>query len=81
MSDNMDEPQYDWVTADGQKLRYSEMTTSHIRNCIKMLQRKLDERPLDYGADPSDSDGVYWALLSEERHNEKVANSLDRTIS
>ena len=81
MSDNLDEPDYDWVTADGQKLKYSEMETSHIKNCIKMLERQLEARPPEANADNSDSDGAYWAKVSEDRHNEELANSIEKTIS
>ncbi len=80
MSDNLDQPDYDWVTASGQKLKYSEMGTTHIQNCIKMLERQLSERPPEANADGDDSDGAYWAKISEDRHNERMANSLEKTI-
>lgn len=31
-----------WTTKDGQELKVREMETSHIQNCIKFMQRKLD---------------------------------------
>lgn len=29
-----------WVTADGRPYRISEMSTEHIRNCIKMIYQR-----------------------------------------
>lgn len=81
MIDNLDQPDYDWVTSSGQKLKYSEMEESHIKNCIKMMQRQLEARPPEANADSGDSDGAYWAKVSEDRHNERLANSIERTIS
>jgi hypothetical protein len=30
-----------WVTKDGKRLRVSQMTTSHIINCINKIQRHM----------------------------------------
>lgn len=28
-----------WTTKNGKQIRVSEMTTSHIKNCLRMLER------------------------------------------
>ena len=30
-----------WTTREGKKLKISEMETSHINNCIELLERKI----------------------------------------
>ena len=30
-----------WTTKDGRKLKISEMKTSHILNCIRMMDRQM----------------------------------------
>lgn len=32
-----------WITASGEKLAVRRMTTTHIRNCINMLERNKPE--------------------------------------
>lgn len=32
-----------WTTKDGQKLQLRDMETSHINNCIRMLERDMPE--------------------------------------
>ncbi len=36
-----------WTTKEGVKLEISEMETSHIRNCIKMLTAKMPDHEED----------------------------------
>lgn len=73
--------EYQWETADGKVLKLSEMRASHLQNCIHMLERKLAERPSSWGGpDPDDSDGSYWGQLSEEAHNERVAENIEYSI-
>lgn len=31
-----------WKTKDGKEIKVSDMETSHIENCIKFMQKKLD---------------------------------------
>jgi len=31
-----------WITKDGEILNISDMTTQHIKNCIKMLDREIN---------------------------------------
>ena len=37
-----------WVTKDGKELKISEMETSHIKNCIRFIQKKDDDFFLEY---------------------------------
>lgn len=30
-----------WITCNGTKLKVSEMTDTHIKNCIKMIERSV----------------------------------------
>ena len=50
-----------WETQDGEKLKISAMTTNHIHNCIRMLERKL-ERDTPYSS--SDVDQLAECYLS-----------------
>lgn len=56
-----------WKTREGIKMKPKDMTESHIRNCIAMLQRNIDRaedsRPW-YGGD---ADGAWWAADCEDR--------------
>lgn len=72
-----------WYMKGGKSIAVWDMDVSHIKNCIKMLEKLLKEKPADFGGpDPDDSDGTYWGKLSEERHNaeleEKIHGWLDR---
>lgn len=44
-----------WTTKDGRVLHVKDMTTSHIRNCMKMLG----------GPTTSDPNDIYWAFDAE----------------
>lgn len=72
-----------WYMKGGKSIAVSDMEVSHIKNCIKMFEKLLKQKPVSYGGpDPDDGDGSYWGQLSEERHNElleeKIHNWLDR---
>jgi hypothetical protein len=58
-----------WTTAEGVELKISEMETSHIRNCIKLIQRKWDE--LDEESDylAADGDGLTGVLFVPGREH------------
>lgn len=58
-----------WKTKDGQVLRLSEMSESHIRNCIAMLERTLEKDPGEQ-VYMGDSDYAADAVESENRHND-----------
>lgn len=32
-----------WITASGEKLKIEDMETSHIENCIRMLDKRINE--------------------------------------
>lgn len=36
-----------WVTKDGEEIYITDMTSEHIRNCMKMLERNLEKYPSD----------------------------------
>lgn len=45
-----------WTTIDGKKLKIYEMETSHINNCIRMLEKQVEEL-IDMGEDFIDASG------------------------
>jgi len=47
-----------WITKDGVEIPISQMTTSHIENCIKLMERSGNTHSL-YCA--FDEDGSPWA--------------------
>ena len=69
-----------WKTKDGQILDVKDMTTDHIKNCIKMLETKLDEDPGFY-ADMNDSDGAYACASCEDRINSEIRDYLTTGIN
>ena len=69
-----------WKTKDGKILDVKDMTTDHIKNCLKMLEDKLDEDP-GYFADMNDSDGAYACASCEDRINTDVRTYLNAGIS
>lgn len=68
-----------WVTRDGKKLKLSEMTDTHIANCIALLGRSLAQRPPEQHY-MGDSDFAEDAVEAENRHNERLAASLEKAI-
>jgi hypothetical protein len=62
-----------WITKDGRKLKISKMQTSHILNCIKMMDRQMCaalNKTMAYNdesySEPPDS----WMLIYEALVNE-----------
>lgn len=49
-----------WVTSDGTEIPYDQLSDSHLINCLRMLQRRLDA--LEEKDDGSD----YWVGKIEE---------------
>ena len=69
-----------WKTKDGQILDVKDMTTEHIKNCLKMLETKLDDDP-GFFANMTDSDGVYACASYEDRINSEIRDYLNAGIS
>ena len=76
---DMEMPKNYWITKDGKEINFMDMETSHIKNCIKILQRKLDDRP-PYIPYVGDSDIANDWVESDERHNEEIAEEISVTI-
>lgn len=49
-----------WQTKDGQELEIAEMETSHIQNCIRLIERKWDD--LDPDDDYISAD--HWSQMA-----------------
>lgn len=67
-----------WTTKDGRKLKISEMKTSHILNCIRIMDRqmcaainKAANRNDECYAEPPDSWGQTYQALVEE-YNKRI---------
>lgn len=62
-----------WTTKDGKTLKLRDMETSHIENCIRMLERFLATKPDPYAYGEPDNDTMaYDAFMSEVRHNDQL---------
>ena len=48
-----------WVTKDGKELKIKDMETSHIQNCIKHVNKKINGRQWEYAEE-------YTKLFNEE---------------
>ena len=70
-----------WTTNTGEKLKLSEMTTSHIINCIATLERFIASRPDEgaYGEPDIDSD-AYMEFQSEVRANDRLQEEAEEQI-
>lgn len=66
-----------WTTRDGEVLKISEMTTSHIRNCVAMLDRilcKAINRSYDGEVNvPEEFEQTYFELNEELMKRENLA--------
>lgn len=69
-----------WTTREGKELKISEMETSHIQNCIKMLERLLDQNPnYPIGPEPQDlgmSEVAQDTYEMEVRHNNELEEEI-----
>lgn len=57
----------EWTTEDGRTLKIAEMTTDHIRNCMKMLERISTN---------GDIDNIYFMFEAELERRKKNAERL-----
>ena len=57
-----------WKTKDGAVLNISDMETSHIQNCINMLDRSLNEYNQLHPEDQEDwNNQIKWAEINSKR--------------
>lgn len=68
-----------WRTRAGEYMKIRDMETSHIQNCIRMLERKLTSRPVEQ-VYIGDSDYAEDAVESENRHNEWLTELFSEKI-
>ena len=60
-----------WITQTGEKLKVKEMTTQHIENCIRMLQKHIATKP-ERGYYMGISDyGEEWVEMENRQNDEK----------
>jgi len=69
-----------WTTNNGEKLRVTDMQSSHIQNCIKMLQRTIATRPNEYAWGEPDGDMALDAFNSGIRHNDSIEQDMKNQI-
>lgn len=69
-----------WITQSGQKLRVVDMETSHIKNCIRMLEKKLEDDPGEQYY-TGDSDYAEDAVEQENRANREIREKIDEALS
>jgi hypothetical protein len=67
-----------WKQKNGVLIDIKDMQVGHLKNCIKMLKRQLEDKP-DF-VDGGDSDGAYWAAISENRYNDSLAEDIKNVI-
>lgn len=60
----MKNEEYLWKTKDGLMLKPSDMSTDHIKNCIKLLYERINSLIQKYGC-PSDS--ITEELMAHDR--------------
>lgn len=68
-----------WHMKDGKTIAVSDMEISHMKNCIKMFEKKLKEDPGEQ-VYMGDSDFAADAVDSENRLNEETRENIHRWI-
>lgn len=59
----------EWTTEDGRTLKVTQMTSDHIRNCMKMLERQATEDHFDE---------FYYVLENELNRRREIADRILR---
>lgn len=75
----IDRTDYFWTTRDGKRLNVMDMETSHIKNCIRMLERTIDSYPGEQ-VYMGDSYNAEQAVESENRLNEDKLERLQYSV-
>jgi len=68
-----------WKDQNGKVWGVWEMETSHIENCIKMVERKLEERPEEQ-VYIGDGDTAGSWVEQENEHNREIADKLEEIL-
>lgn len=60
-----------WITSDGDRIRFSDMTDDHLRRVLKLLKRNVGRQvAVPVGSDPDDFDVDFeewsWMDLTAE---------------
>lgn len=71
---------YFWTTKDGKRLNIRNMETSHIRNCIRMLNRAIASRPDEYAWGEPEGDMAQDAFNAGIRNNDILEEEMRETI-
>ena len=65
-----------WIDKNGKSWEVSEMETSHIENCIRLLEKAIDSAPEEQFY-MGDSDYAESAVDAENRHNADILEELE----
>lgn len=74
---DLDTPRCFWTTRDGVRLNIEDMETSHIKNCIRMLQKQIIDPWTIHGDEPKYGAGGGMDTMLHEQ-NEKFEQSIKR---
>lgn len=66
-----------WVTKDGQHLKIRDMETSHIKNCIRFLERYHDAKAYEVAALPCFFIGEQAQFHAEQAWDDYVENGFE----
>ena len=60
-----------WTTKEGVKIKLTELSDSHLDNCIKMMKRDMKNRP-PYAIYNGQGEAAEDAVEQENRVNEEI---------
>ncbi len=69
-----------WKTRDGKKLKPSEMEDGHIRNCISLMKRNINDASDNFCDYSGDADGAYWAGICNDRDTQDYIDHAEAVI-